>query len=222
MTLNVTANTALKHPSISYQKLKGAVQRGDIKTLKGMMQEGADITETDDIGNTLLFQAVQGQHVEAVRILIESGYIDVNHQNSGGYTALMWAVDRNNETIVKLLVENGADVNICMDDYGWNALFRAVQADKKGMVQLMVDHGADIEMRKKGEENAIDMANRLNNTAMADLLTDALESRRRKAEEKVKEEKAKLKKASDDAFSKKMQNLKKHVKPLKIKPGPQP
>lgn len=49
--------------------------------------------------------AVQVGHEEIVKLLLETGQIDINLKDAWNGTALLWAVEKGHENIVKILLE---------------------------------------------------------------------------------------------------------------------
>jgi len=66
----------------SAQPLIEAARKGDIDTIKGLLDNGADVNEKNNYEATaLMFAAVNG-HIDAVRLFIEKG-ADVNIAREG-------------------------------------------------------------------------------------------------------------------------------------------
>jgi hypothetical protein len=92
-----------------------AAALGNIKTVKYLVEQGADVNlqlQTGRYGSALV-AAAWGGNTEIVKFLVEQG-ADVNLQlQTGSYgSALAVAAARRNTGIVKFLVEQGADVNL--------------------------------------------------------------------------------------------------------------
>jgi hypothetical protein len=89
--------------------LHEAITRGDVGTVRQMVEAGADLDVREPSGGSspLITAAVFGQ-TEAARLLIEAG-ADVNLQNNEGSTALLTAAFFANPEIVELLLAAGAD-----------------------------------------------------------------------------------------------------------------
>jgi len=91
-------------------------------------------------GNGLIPAAEKG-HIENVRLLLEDGRVDINHQNNFGYTALIEAVALTDNSqlyqdIVKLLVDAGADKDL-VDRDGKTAMDYAEQKGGSAMIELL-------------------------------------------------------------------------------------
>lgn len=75
-------------------------------------------------GNTIIPAAEKG-HLDTVKLLLEDGTVDINHQNNYGYTALIEAIALTDgskvyQDIVAELLKYGADKNL-KDNYGKTA-----------------------------------------------------------------------------------------------------
>ena len=72
--------------------------------------EGADESQTDENGLTLLMCAAAQGRTDIVQALIKAG-ADADAKDNDGLTALMYAAMEGHADAVKLLLEAGADVN---------------------------------------------------------------------------------------------------------------
>lgn len=75
-------------------------------------------------GNTIIPAAEKG-HLDTVKVLLEDGKVDINHQNNYGYTALIEAIALTDgskvyQDIVAELLKSGADKTL-QDNYGKTA-----------------------------------------------------------------------------------------------------
>jgi ankyrin repeat protein len=101
---------------------------------------GADLEKTDEEANRTPLQiAVEGNHVETVRELLDGG-ADPNADVSTYTPPLIRAARNGNLEIVELLVNHGADVNI--RDGEWTPLHFAEYGNHQAVVQLLREHGA--------------------------------------------------------------------------------
>ena len=85
-----------------------AVENGDLKQVRQLLDSGANANVEDYAAHTPLYHAAQKGHLEIARLLIEDG-ADIDHES--GDSPLLWACYYGHTDMVKLLVENGADVN---------------------------------------------------------------------------------------------------------------
>ena len=135
-------------------KLFEAIEKNDLKSLKELIQSGADLNSFNKEDKTPLMHASDLGLAEVVQLLIESG-ADVNKSTDFGKTALSYALcgqSRNLKT-VQTLVENGADIhNQIPKKDGFYTLYPLTQAVLYSNVQVvsyLLGKGA------KGKEEAL-------------------------------------------------------------------
>ncbi|MCJ1401419.1 hypothetical protein MMC11_004632 [Xylographa trunciseda] len=118
--------------------------RGQMKAVKFLLDEGANLhDEIEGIGNVLHVAAFRGQP-EIVRFLITQG-VNVNALGGPHSTALNASLHRSHLKIAEMLMEAGASLeNEDLDPMGRTALHRAVKADKVTLVDNLLQAGANI------------------------------------------------------------------------------
>lgn len=158
------------------QQLISAVEVGDIRAIRHLLQEGADPnarkttarissgylnrwrllwknafrTEGDASAPTALMAAIQTGNRESIGLLIQHD-ADVNAGNSLGETACMRAAQMGHPDVVRLLLAKGADANV-QDREGKTALMWAAGSESAECVRLLLESGADV--RTKDREGA--------------------------------------------------------------------
>ena len=120
-----------------------AARRGDVATIRGLAARGVDLNASNVTRATFVFpdldhrrwtalqHAVQKQHAEAVRALLEWGAEPDATPPGSMATALFIAASNNDPTMVRLLLDAGADVN-------W--LARLAHAEPGGPLWHLVEH----------------------------------------------------------------------------------
>jgi hypothetical protein len=99
------------------------------------------IDSKDTYGQTPLSRAAGGGHEAVVKLLVETGKVDVDSKDTYGQTPLSWAAEGGHEAVVKLLVETGkVDVN-SKDIYGQTPLSWAAGGGHEAVVKLLVETG---------------------------------------------------------------------------------
>ncbi|KAJ5642154.1 hypothetical protein N7490_006154 [Penicillium lividum] len=109
-----------------------------------------NLDERNDDGNTALAVAAFFNHIEIVRLLLESG-ADANSIGSGGNTPLHygsgpWCRESSLE-VVELLIHHGADVTKAIDgpiNNQWTPLHLATNKWSEDVVRLLLDKGARV------------------------------------------------------------------------------
>ncbi|GMM33216.1 Hos4 protein [Saccharomycopsis crataegensis] len=95
-------------------KLQRACDKGKFEIAEELLEEGADVNDTDYAGNSSLHEAALKGHYRLAKLLIDYG-ADVNMQSGPEDldTPLIDAAANGHYDVVELLLENGANPNIC-------------------------------------------------------------------------------------------------------------
>ncbi len=93
------------------QNIFTAINEGDVAAVKFLINKGANVTITDQDGNTPLITAITQKQDRIVKLLVHN-YSNFDARNTSGTTALMAAVATQNTAVVKSLLEHGASVKI--------------------------------------------------------------------------------------------------------------
>lgn len=91
------------------QTLHEAAKMGDIEATRRLLNEGADVNESDARGITALGLAVGYNKVALVRVLLEGG-ADVTKTDAKGSSVLHYAAGYGRKEAAELLLEAGADM----------------------------------------------------------------------------------------------------------------
>ncbi|KAL5331179.1 hypothetical protein ACEPPN_000708 [Leptodophora sp. 'Broadleaf-Isolate-01'] len=133
--------------------LAAAAKRGNTKTVKYLIEQGADVNlplQTGYYGSALAAAAATAAtgNTKTVKYLVEQG-ADVNLPlQTGDYgSALAAAAIYGNTETVKYLIEQGADVNLPLQigDYG-SALAAAVIYGNTEIVKYLIEQGANVNL----------------------------------------------------------------------------
>uniref|UniRef100_A0A8C5R724 KN motif and ankyrin repeat domain-containing protein n=1 Tax=Leptobrachium leishanense TaxID=445787 RepID=A0A8C5R724_9ANUR len=128
----------------------------------------------DENGNTALHYSVSHSNFGIVKILLETGVCDVDHQNKAGYTPVMLTPlasaesDEDMEVVLELL--SSGNVNLSATQGGQTALMLGVSHGRSDMVKVLLNCGADVNLRDKDGESALMIACQLGNMEMVKLL----------------------------------------------------
>jgi len=143
---------------------------GMIDIVRKLIEDGEDIHETMNNGNSALENAAAGGSIPIVQLLLENG-ANVNEETkdlSDG-TALQCAAANGHETMVQLLL--GAGAKIEMHGTGGRnketALVRATNSLVEAVVLLLLEHGADLSAKSDLGESVLHLAARRGHQKLA-------------------------------------------------------
>jgi hypothetical protein len=133
-----------------------AAGRGDARSVKRLLDKGADVDSASVHKWTALMEAASQGHREVVRVLLDHG-ARVNARRQGfpfvltpmgsvipyGETALMAACSSGDPEIVRMLIDKGAKVNLERKD-NWTALQAASYAGHTRIVSMLLAKGARV------------------------------------------------------------------------------
>ncbi|XP_036612307.1 KN motif and ankyrin repeat domain-containing protein 4 [Trichosurus vulpecula] len=128
----------------------------------------------DDNGNTALHYSVSHSNFPIVKLLLDTGVCDVDHQNKAGYTAVMITplasaeTDEDMDVVGKLLKQG--NVNIQAAQGGQTALMLGVSHDRGDMVKALLTCRANVNLQDNDGTTALMVAARHGNTDMVKLL----------------------------------------------------
>jgi len=129
-----------------------ARRAGNSRTVKLLLEHGANATEHDNAGISPIIAGAASNEVETVRLLLDAGAKPNDFPKSndpradaagaGFRTPLMWASFYNNVPMTRLLLEHGADPNL--STYFGSPLSQACWADGFEAAEVLIDHGASV------------------------------------------------------------------------------
>ncbi len=117
-----------------------AADTGRVDLVKPLLDAGAVLTATDNLGWTPLMAAVAAKSSELVGVLLTHG-ANPNHVARED-TPLTIAASESELGIVTLLLNQGADPDLRRPD-GWTPLMLAAFRGDAARVRLLLEHGAD-------------------------------------------------------------------------------
>ena len=129
-------------------ELMMAALEANLDEVKRLVEQGANIEETDDTGSTPLMWAVQGGDIEIVNFLLDSG-ADVGAVGGRDATAFMIAVISGKEDIGVRLLEAGATFGGELS-YQQDYLEYAAAHGQATMVRALIQYGANL--RESGSD----------------------------------------------------------------------
>ena len=145
--------------------------KGDVKSIKAALEEGADIEEFSPDGATPLTLAASQGHYDAIKVLLASG-ANIDGTSRKGWTALMTAVRHRKARSIEELICNGADINL-LSPWRWTALLEASYQGLEEIMRILLQYGADPDLCSAHDRTALMHASYKGDEAIVRLLLDA-------------------------------------------------
>ena len=149
-----------------------SASEGDIKTVKQLLEKGANINAWNKNGQTALHEASRNEHADIVKLLIDKG-MDVNIEGDCNETALHEASRNGHTDTVQLLIDNGADIESKELSDDQTPLHWSSQDGHIDSVRLLLDKGADVNAKNKNGQTALDFAQAQKNEDIVKLLKES-------------------------------------------------
>jgi ankyrin repeat protein len=132
-------------PAQAEPALVGAAARGDLASIRRLLDAGADVNARDARRRNAVLAATQGGHEAAARLLIERG-ADVNAQDEIDDSAFLLAGARGHTGIVRAALAATPPPDFRrLNRYGGTALIPACHYGHVETVRLLVTTGIDID-----------------------------------------------------------------------------
>ncbi|XP_062920052.1 KN motif and ankyrin repeat domain-containing protein 1-like isoform X2 [Mobula hypostoma] len=114
---------------------------------------------TDDNLNTALHYSISHSNFHIVKLLLDTGVCNVDHQNKAGYTATMLTslatVKTDEEVAVVMQLLHLGNVNIQASQTGQTALMLAVSYGRTDMVKALLNNGANVNVQDTDGSTAL-------------------------------------------------------------------
>lgn len=152
VSANIAVNSNSPHWP-GFTPLHFAVEHGNMRVAKLLLQSGADVSLKNADGATALHIAFLKSCTAMVDILLEAHQSleagNVNPSNQTGLSHFHIACYQKNASIVQGFIDRGADVNVHVNfdtwDYcGFTPLHMAVQSQSSDTIALLIKYGANI------------------------------------------------------------------------------
>ena len=112
-----------KHPSIDLDipdmsdqtPLLRAADAGHTKSVRMLLDKGADVKHADKEGRTALSLAAMKGHKVVAKLLLKNG-AEIDRQDKKGCTPLALAAEKGQDAVVRFLLESGANADLADED----------------------------------------------------------------------------------------------------------
>ncbi|XP_060723554.1 KN motif and ankyrin repeat domain-containing protein 4 [Tachysurus vachellii] len=133
----------------------------------------------DGNGNMALHYSVSHSNFQVVKLLLDTGLCEVDHQNKAGYTAIMLAAltaaEGPEDMEVSQHLLSLGNINAQAGQSGQTALMLAVSHARTAMVQVLLNCNADVNTQDQDGSTALMCACEHGHTEIAKLLLDRTE-----------------------------------------------
>ncbi|XP_041758916.2 histone-lysine N-methyltransferase EHMT2 isoform X1 [Coregonus clupeaformis] len=120
-----------------------AIVNNHVEVTRYLVQSGACVYHTEEDGYTGLHHAAKLGSLDIVTLLLETGQVDINAQDSGGWTPIIWAAEHKHIKVIRALLNRGADVTL--KDKEMNAcLHWASFAGCVGIAEMVLNAGCPL------------------------------------------------------------------------------
>jgi ankyrin repeat protein len=140
---------------------------GDIKSIKELLDNGADINVSNFYGENSLMLAILFSHANTMHFLLQNG-ANINNRDNSGKTVLMISSQRNHLKITEELVKI-CDVN-AINNEGRTALMFAIGNNNIDIVNILVNSGADPDIKDNAKWTPFIYASYIGNIDICNIL----------------------------------------------------
>ncbi len=146
------------------------LKNNDYMGVKKYLKDGADLEETNDIGESVLACALRARcDMDLLMLLIESG-ADIFDFDEEGVSILDMAITYDNLEMVNYLIENGMDVNQTSRRSGFTSLMAAACYGRVEIAKILLANEVDQNAKDSKGFSAIDFARKMNKKSILKLL----------------------------------------------------
>ena len=135
------------YTTVLADSLHEVAREGDVEGLKQFLDQGADLEQRDETGETLLISAALAGQFGVIEMLIAKG-ADIHARNDGGLTALHAAAYAGHPDVAALLIKHGTDVNDSANRLSTTSLHLAAEENQLAVVELLIANGAAVETKE--------------------------------------------------------------------------
>ena len=153
-----------------FTALHYACYNGNIKLIKLLVNNGADINIVNNNGLNLLHLATQGNQTTPLYYFIHKYKMNINSIDNLGNSCLHWACFYHNDKALNfLLLCNKININI-KNKNGFTPLHFCVLGKNIKAIKKLITAGGDISIKNNENKTCINLANKKNNKEIKDAL----------------------------------------------------
>jgi len=146
------------------------LKNDDYLSIKKYIKNGADLQNTNDIGESVLACAIRARcSYDTLILLIDSG-ADIFDFDDEGVSIFDMAITYDNIDMTNLLLEKGISVNHTNRRSGFTALMAAACYGRVEITKLLIEQGADLNLKDSKGFTAVDFARKMNKKSVLALL----------------------------------------------------
>jgi ankyrin repeat protein len=149
-----------------------AAQNGDLKAVRALLRQSADVNAAQPDGMTALHWAVQRRDAEMTSVLLNAG-ADVALANRTGAKPIYLAAVNGDAAAIERLLDAGEDANAVLTAEGESVLMLTSYTGNPQAVKLLLTRGADPNVQQFRGQTALMWAAAEGHTEVVKLLLDA-------------------------------------------------
>ncbi|KAJ7560103.1 hypothetical protein O6H91_04G113600 [Diphasiastrum complanatum] len=144
---------------------RSAARKGDLKTVRQCLSQGAQVNGQDQHGWTALHYAAYKGHTEIVSYLIETKAADIESRDEEGYTPLHCATEGGRKDIVQLLISKGVNLDVKIKQ-GSTALQIASALNLPGLIRLLSEGSRGRSLISESVHGSVPASNQKDTTSV--------------------------------------------------------
>jgi ankyrin repeat protein len=125
-------------------RLISASERGDVRAVERLLEQGAGVDTRDEGGRTALIAAAYGNRLDVAGLLVDAG-ADVNAKDETQQSAYLISTSEvgDDPRLLELTLRNGANVH-SLDSYNGTGLIRAAERGHGRVVERLLRTDIDV------------------------------------------------------------------------------
>ena len=146
------------------------LKNNDYLNVKKYIKSGADLEESNDLGESVLACAIRARcDFDLLMLLIENG-ADAQDFDEEGVSILDMAITYDNIELVNYLILNNIDVNKTTRKSGFTPLMAAACYGRVEIAKILIEQGVDQSASDVKGFTAVDFARKMNKKSVLALL----------------------------------------------------